>query len=433
MTTLMSSPLRLHPIRRSTIPPDLASVITVGVETDPGDVGLTRGAVDDLWASVVSLYRSGLYPAMQLCIRRDGHVVLDRAIGHTRGNGPDDPPDAEKVLATPQTPFCVFSASKAITATVIHLLAEHAKLNLLDPVATYIPEFTGHGKDRITIAHVLSHRAGIQHLPREVVNDYLAGEDAAALAYLYGATPTWPAGQRQAYHALSGGAVLGEVVRRVTGESIREVLTAEILQPLGFRWTNYGVPARDVSAVARNYPTQRQSSPLKNTYDVHVLGVAADTITEASNEPRFLGAVIPSANVVTTANELTRFYELLRCGGALDGIRVFEPAMLRRALSQRSHHDFDRSLLLPVSMSLGFMVGDDRFSAYGADTAEVFGHDGFSVIKVWADPRRAISVALISSGKTTSFREVARITAFTAAVAKIIPKVASRPAASDHE
>ena len=92
-------PLIGDPLRRIRVPKDLDAVTHVGVECDPVDAGMTRDQVEAIWRSARRLYRSGVHPALQLCVRRDGHVVLDRAIGHARGNGPSDGRDAER-LAT---------------------------------------------------------------------------------------------------------------------------------------------------------------------------------------------------------------------------------------------------------------------------------------------------------------------------------------------
>ena len=81
-----------------------------------------------VWEAAVSVYRSGVHPAVQVCVRREGAVVLNRAIGHARGNGPGDPDDGEQELATPGTPFVIYSGSKAITAVVVHLLSERGAL-----------------------------------------------------------------------------------------------------------------------------------------------------------------------------------------------------------------------------------------------------------------------------------------------------------------
>ena len=125
---------------RCRIPDDLDAVIDVGWE-DPGGSDVARERVERVWERVVALYRTGVHPALQICIRRDGCVVLHRAIGHARGNAPQDPPDGPRVPLTTASPFNIFSASKAITAMVIHKLDEERVLHLEDRVCDFIPEF----------------------------------------------------------------------------------------------------------------------------------------------------------------------------------------------------------------------------------------------------------------------------------------------------
>jgi len=86
------------------MPADLGAATTVGDETAAEEGGMTAEQVEAIWEAALSLYRSGVHPALQLCLRRDGRVVLNRAIGHARGNGPDDDAQAPKVLASAGTP-----------------------------------------------------------------------------------------------------------------------------------------------------------------------------------------------------------------------------------------------------------------------------------------------------------------------------------------
>lgn len=408
-SSLLHDTLHLpDPLRRARIGKDLDAVTTTAAETDPADVGLTRDGVEAIWESVRNLYRSGIHPAIALCVRRDGQVVLDRAIGHARGNGPEDPPDAEKVLATPETPFCIFSATKGTTATLIHLLDEKGLLHIGDPVAEYLPEFARNGKSAITIGHVLSHRAGIPNAPREALNLDTVNDWELQREYMYDAKPMSRAGKRQAYHAVSGGSLLGEVVREITGRSIREVLASEILDPLGFRWMNYGVDPEDVPLVGQNYPTGPPPLPPFSTFLTRALGVHPDEATRMSNDPRFLTAVLPAANGVSTANELGRFYEMLRCGGELDGTRVMEERTIRRARVGQSHLEVDLSLGLPIAFSYGYMLGGKVISLYGPNTTKAFGHLGWINIMGWADPERNLSVGLITTGKSVLYPELVR-------------------------
>ena len=164
-------PLVPDPLRRVQVPRDLRSVTTIGRRKRTPrkwDCRCARSTASGQ-RHATSIRPACIRPS-QLCLRRNGKVVLDRAIGHARGNGPDDPPDAPKVLATPDTPFCVYSTSKAITAIVIHLLHERGALSIYDRVTDYIPEYAQHGKDETTIAHVLSHRAGVPTLPRKILD-----------------------------------------------------------------------------------------------------------------------------------------------------------------------------------------------------------------------------------------------------------------------
>ncbi len=395
-------------VKRAHVPSSIESVTSIAADTevDPRTVGVEPEGVDAIWRAVETLYRDGVHPAMQLCVRRRGQVILNRAIGHARGAGPDDRPDAEKVLATTETPFNSFSASKAVTAMVVHLMDQQHLLHLDDPVAAYIPEFAAHGKGGITIRHLLTHRAGIPNIPPEVMRLETLEHPAEILRILCESKPLWRAGRRLAYHAISGGFLLGEIVQRVAGDNIRNVLHSEILEPLGFRWMNYGVDPADVDQVALNYFTGMPVLPPASWLFQRFLGVPFDRVAELGNDPRYLTAIVPSGNVVTTAYELGRFYELLLAGGELDGVRVFEPRTVLRAVSEQSYLEFDLSLALPVRYAMGFMLGGRRLSFYGPDTLHAFGHIGFITVMGWADPERRISVGFMNSGKPLLYPEI---------------------------
>lgn len=422
-TAIPRLPLVPDPLRRIRVPKDLDSVTTYGAEEDPASVDLTSENVERIWDAAVSLYRSGVHPGMSMCVRRHGAVVLDRAIGHSRGNGPHDSADVAKELLTPETPMCIFSASKGITATLIHLLDERGVLHIGDPVAEYLPEFARHGKEGITIGHVLSHRAGIPNIPREVLDLDRIDDWEWQRGLMYDAQPVYRPGKRQAYHAVSGGNLLGEVVREVTGKGIREVLAREILDPLGFRWTNYGVAPEDTEKVALNYPTGPILVPPLSMLISRALGVPADVATNLSNDPRFLAAVLPAANTVSTANELSRFYELLRCGGELDGVRILDARTIRRARVAQSHMEVDLSLGFPIAFSQGYMLGGRMLSLFGPDTQQAFGHLGWINILSWADPERALSVAMITTGKAVIYPEIARFWQVTRRIGREADKV----------
>ncbi len=398
----------LSVVTRCRVPKDLQSVTSINqaAEVAPRSVGVAPDAVAAIWRAVERLYRSGIHPAIQLCVRRHGEVLIDRAIGHAAGNGPDDPRHGRKVLATTDTPFDIYSASKAVTAMVVHLLDQRRLVHLNDPVCEYIPEFASHGKQAITIQHVLTHRAGIPNLPPEVMRLETLDDVAGIIRLLSATKPTWRPGRRLAYHAITGGFILGEIVKRVTGKNIRTVLKQEILQPLGFRWTNYGVAARDVSKVALAYFTGPPVMPPLSSLLARALGVPMHRAIAVSNDPRYLTAVVPAGNTVTTANELSRFYQLLLNGGTLDGVHIFEPRTIRRATQEHSYLEVDLTLVLPMRYAMGFMLGGTYVSLYGPDTANAFGHLGFTNIISWADPDRQVAGTLMTSGKPLVYPEL---------------------------
>jgi CubicO group peptidase (beta-lactamase class C family) len=349
--------------------------------------------------------------------------VLDRAIGHARGNGPEDTRDTPKTLVTPETPFCVFSTAKGITALVVHMLSERGVLDIDDLVTDYIPEYGQEGKGATTIAHVLSHRAAVPWLPRGLAElDGFTDMDLAVQA-ISASKPFVRPGTLLAYHAISGGIILGEIVQRATGRSIREVLATEILDPLHFRWMNYGVAPEDVERVALSYATGPRLLPPISQLVSHALSQPIDKVVEISNQARFLTSVIPSATVVSTANELSRFFEIFRRGGELDGHRVMAPQTLRRALTQQSRLELDLTLVLPIRFSYGLMLGAKVVSLYGLDTDLAFGHLGLINILGWADPERGVSAALLTSGKAIVYPDIYRFIGVMQTIAAKIPKL----------
>jgi CubicO group peptidase (beta-lactamase class C family) len=413
-------------LARCRVPWDLEEVRTIGEEVDPRTVGLDPEAVARVWKAVEGLYHSGVHPAIQLCIRRSGQVVLHRAVGHASGNAPDDPPDAPKTLVGLDTPINIFSASKAITAMVIHKLDERRVLHLEDRVCDYIPEFARYGKHHITLRHILAHRAGIPNLPVDALDLDVLNQPESITEILCEARLQSRPGRVLAYHAVSGGFVLAEVVRRATGHDIRTVLEREIRDPLGFRWSSYGVRPEDVHLVAENAFTGPPIPPPMSSLMHRALGTSLRDAVDLSNDPRFNTAIVPSANVITTAYELCAFYQCLLDEGELDGVRVFEPSTVRHAITEQSFWEIDFTLILPLRYGLGFMLGNETIGPFGRDNPSAFGHVGLSNVFAWADPERDLSVALVNTGKPIISLHGLRLVQFLLEVGNAFPKVGRR-------
>ena len=405
---------------RIRVPSDLDAVTTIGPE-DAG--GLDPAALDRIWEAARHWYRAGMHPAIQLCLRHNGTVVLNRAIGHAWGNGPDDPADAARVPVTTSTPFCVYSAAKAISTAVVHMLVERGAFSLDDRVCDYLPSYTGHGKERTTIRHVMTHSAGVPFATRPRADVRRVNDSDYTRARLSEFKPIHRPGLMHIYHGVTWGPLVREIVSAATGRNIREILATEILDPLGFRWTNYGVAEADVPLVAPSYVTGKPlPAPIAAALRT-ALGGTMTQIIPFSNTPLFLTSVVPSSSTVSTADELSRFAEILRRGGELDGVRVMRPDTLAAAVRpcRRLRPDVATGLA-PIRWGTGFMLGSKRFGPFGADAAAAFGHTGLTNVAIWADPARGLAAGLISSGKPGRHPEAGRFTALLNQITAQIPR-----------
>ncbi|MFI1227520.1 MULTISPECIES: serine hydrolase domain-containing protein [unclassified Streptomyces] len=309
--------------------------------------------------------------AAQLCVMRRGAVVLDRAYG-----------------CSADSLFLLYAATKPFPALAVHKLAEEGRIELDSPVAAYWPEFARHGKGEVTVRHVLQHRAGVP-VGRGIVRTMRTARDwERSVRDLENSKPRWPGGKVAAYHFMSYGFILGELVQRVTGQSFRDFVTAEFFAPLGLNDLYLGLPD---SVWSRHVPARAaHPSEWPNQW--------------MSNGRRYRQAVIPSAGLSGTAEQLARFYQMLLEGGALDGVRVLRPETVAAARNPSHDGSDDASLKRPVRWAHGFMLGGpgpdprDLAQVMGrmSDTS-TFGHAGTTSSVVWADPTRELVFAYVSN------------------------------------
>ncbi|MFD9889964.1 serine hydrolase domain-containing protein [Amycolatopsis sp. NPDC059027] len=314
----------------------------------------------------------------QICVLHKGKVVLDHAFG-----------------CAADTSFLLFSAGKPLVAMLVHLLAERGQLALDDPMARYWPEFGQRGKDAVTIRQALQHRSGVPYA-RSVHGDALVATNwRRSVQALERAHPTWRPGEVPAYHVLSYGFLLGELIRRVTGTEVREVMRSELLDPLGLSGTHLGTPP---SLWAQHIPVTSRG------FDGRLRGLVF-------NRRSVREAVIPAATVSSTARDLARFYQLLLSGGELDGVRVFASATIAGARQPSSDGEVDRVLRLPIRWSQAFQLGGPdatRPRPMGRRSGwKTFGHNGSHCCLAWADPERQLVFAYLTN-RLPSVREGSR-------------------------
>lgn len=205
---------------------------------------LVSGTYADRFVSVVAAFEKYLastpYGGASMAVYQDGIPVIDVWGGFADITSGKEWAEDTTAIA--------FSCSKSVSAIVVLRLAEQGILELDAPVATYWPEFGRHGKDRVTVRDVMAHRAGVPlvdaKLSREQV---LAG--APLVEALADQVPLWEPGTAHAYHAVTVGTLLGEIVRRTTGRSLGTVLQEDLAAPLGLD-LRIGVPETEQDRVA---------------------------------------------------------------------------------------------------------------------------------------------------------------------------------------
>ena len=380
-----------------TVPKDLSVITDYGVEQPAEMGGMSVKQIDKIWSAVQNLYKTGNHPMISMCLRRQGEVLLNRSIGYARGLNADEGIDQQ--IATVDTPVCLFSATKLVTAMLIHLCDEKGLINLLDPISYYIPEYAKHGKRKTTIFHILSHRGGIPRLEGKIDPELLFHKQEI-LQRLYDAKPMSVSNSQLAYHAVTAGYILGEVLERVTGKSLNSLMNEYFAQPLDLPYFNYGLADDYKSKVAKNYATGIYSKVLTDQYLNHLLGADLKTVVDITNDPRFMDVVSPAANMFTSAEQINRFMQMLLNGGEYHGRQIMSAQTVFRATIPSSGFMLDRSLLVPMRYALGPMLGHNPIGLFGPKTGQAFGHLGFSNILCWADPQRDISVSILTTGKS---------------------------------
>lgn len=367
------------------LPERLSAMGERGADEQPLASGLPEVAIAAIWRAMKALYATGMSPGIALSLRHRGQHIFHRSLGY-----------ADLNAGTPlklDTPVCLFSASKAVTAMLAHHLVEQGELDLRQRVAHYLPAYGCHGKEQTTLLHLLTHRGGIPRITEPVsVEDLFQPERLRDL--MIRAVPDQP-GRRQAYHALTAGFVLGAVIEAVTGESLNTLLDRVVRRPMDMKNFSYGLSA---TQPATNYLTGRPLGAV-DAYLSYAIGGSLAEAVAASNDPRFQQVTIPAGNLYATAAEASAFYQMLLDRGNWQNRTIFKAETVQNAIAPVKGPRLDRTLLVPLNYSAGFMLGSRNISLYGRGTPRAFGHLGFVSIYTWADPERQLAGTMLTTGK----------------------------------
>jgi CubicO group peptidase (beta-lactamase class C family) len=357
--------------------------------TDPR----VEGTCDDAFAGVRDVFEASFDKGevgAGVAVYSDGRKVVDLWGGWADG--------ARTRPWTRDTIVNTFSTTKGMTSICAHRLVERNLLDVDERVATYWPEFAQAGKQDITVRHLLTHQAGLPAIEAQLPADQRHDWEAVTSA-LAAQAPAWEPGTRAAYHAVTFGYLVGEVVRRIDGRSLGTYFREEVAEPLGADFLIGFGPEHDArcAEVLSGTPSpEAAASPM---------AAANAGMARGANSRAWRAAEIPAANGHATADGVARPYAALARGGTLDGVEVLRAETIEAAIV-RQHPSGDAETapadagaqvgargpagITGLPFALGFMLTGDfiRMRAGGADApgTAMFGHPGAGGSIGAADP-----------------------------------------------
>jgi CubicO group peptidase (beta-lactamase class C family) len=343
------------------------------------------------------------YDGAVVLVARHGRVALHEAVGFAER--------ASGRRASTDDVFYLFSVTKTFTAATVLRCVERGDIQLTTRVAEIIPEFAVKGKQRITVAQLLTHTAGMPPELPFVPVDQLGDTQSVALAVSNQALIATP-GRMVCYSPIGAFAVLAELVRRVDGGSrpFRQILDDEIFAPLGMKSTSLSL--RTDLAERRAPVVVRDRTP----------GIIPPEALESINVMMNERFEMPGGGALGTAHDLFRWAEALRGGGELDDARILSPVLLDFATTNhtgdRINHIFDGMCEargwepFPAYLGLGFFLrGEGIFPMPFGLTASsrAFGGLGAGSTMFWVDPVRDLSFICLTTGVLEDSRNFERL------------------------
>ena len=336
-------------------------------------------AVKDVFAANFTDAPEGLNEAgARFCVMIEGAPVVDLWAGHA--DTAKTAPFAEDTL----TP--VFSTGKAVMALLMATAVEAGKVAYDEKVSQIWPAFGQAGKDKVTVAQLMSHQSGLPGFS-EPVEPSLWFDPAAVNARLAAQAPMWEPGTASGYHPVTVGYLANEVFRLTTGRTMGQALRADFAD-LDL-WI--GLPEDQHGRVAQ----MRKPSAAPSLGTIDPIKQAA--FLDRGSAPGGRGSAewrkmeIPSANMHATAAGLARMLGVVASEGMLDGRRVLSKGVLRDLTRERIHGQ-DKVLPYVISWAAGLMR-NDGLNVFGP--GESLGHYGWGGSMAMADPSRRLSAAYV--------------------------------------
>jgi CubicO group peptidase (beta-lactamase class C family) len=350
------------------------------VQGPPGTVGLLASRLEQIDDAVGEAMEAGEIPGAVVLVARHGQIAYLKAFGN-RSVQP------RKEVLTTDTIFDMSSLTKVLaTLPLVLMLVEDGVLRLEDRVKRYLPEFTGGGKDNITLRHLLTHYSGLP-ADFDLSKDWFGYR--AALAELYKTNTNSEPGKEFVYGDLNFIA-LGEAVQSVTGKKLDEYARERIFVPLGMTDTFFRPPAGMNGRIAPTEPRRNTLQYLKGKG----MPDSADQILRGEvHDPTAwrMGGVAGHAGLFSSARDVAIFAQMLLDQGAYAGGRLLSPLTVQSMTRPQSPRDG------PQIRGYGWDIDSLYSSPRGDIFREGYGHTGFTGTSLWVHPPTDVFIIVLSS------------------------------------
>lgn len=343
-------------------------------------------------AAFESNFANGEENGACFCMTLEGKPVVDIWAGYA-DEAKTRPWDKDTIVN-------VYSTTKTMTALTALFLADKGELDFAAPVAKYWPEFAANGKADVTVAQLMSHSAGLSGWKEPLVREDLYDWDKAT-SLLAAQAPYWKPGTAPGYHAMTQGYLVGEVIRRVSGETVGKLFAKEIAGPLGADF-HISLPSTEDHRVADLTPPPA-SGTLGN-------GSADELVTNMSSNPpinpldtrtrAWRGAEIPAAGGTGNARSVAAVQSLMANGGWANGKQILSEAGCRKALELQIEGT-DKILGIPVRYGLGYGLAGGSVPFPNPNTIFWGGYGG-SLVVVDMDAKATYAYAMNKMAATTT-------------------------------
>ena len=356
-----------------------------------------NGTFDKSFSGVVTAFRRNFEDlgevGASVAIMHEGRLVVDIWSGHS-DTGLSQPWKHDTITN-------VFSITKTMATLSALVLADRGDLDVFKPVADYWPEFAANGKEKIEVRHLMSHTSGLSGWNKRItIREICDWRESTAI--LAEQKPWWQPGTSSGYHALTQGHLVGEVIRRITGESIGEFFAKEIAEPLGADF-HIGLGEKDFYRVSDViYPTEDiRDQMIERARSLVKLGITDEVAVKTLQNPRnnednvnsewWRKAEIPAANGHGNARSVATIQGLITNDGEINGVQLLKTETIDLIFQEQSN-GLDLVFLMPLRFGIGYALPNEEFSFLPQDRRVCFwGGNGGSIIVNDVDENVTIS------------------------------------------